>query len=214
MRMPCTSPVSVSLPLTAPFPNSPLPRFQIRSASNHRFTFDHVFGGQGGRDPSQLYSECVHPLVLGLFKGYNGKRERNHISALTSHSLTRVQPYLHIPHGRLYTYFAHARSDGARLRADGVGQVLYDGQRLPGGRAAPWHHPFGRADAVPADGRDTGHVSLHGQARGVRCKAFSLDSVAVGTKCKSDRNHPGDWIKLTFALSLSASLLSNPIRPL
>ena len=37
----------------------------------HDFTYDHVFGGDFGKDSSQLYDECVSPLVDGLFQGYN-----------------------------------------------------------------------------------------------------------------------------------------------
>lgn len=37
----------------------------------HDFTYDHVFGGDLGKDSSQLYDECVSPLVNGLFQGYN-----------------------------------------------------------------------------------------------------------------------------------------------
>ena len=39
-------------------------------AGPNSFTYDHVFGGEG--DPEEkLYSNCVEPLVEGLFKGYN-----------------------------------------------------------------------------------------------------------------------------------------------
>lgn len=34
-------------------------------------TQDHVFGGDFGHLPGQLYPKCVAPLVDGLFKGYN-----------------------------------------------------------------------------------------------------------------------------------------------
>ena len=34
------------------------------------FTYDHVYGG-GAQDAGKLYSQCVLPLVGGLFKGYN-----------------------------------------------------------------------------------------------------------------------------------------------
>jgi hypothetical protein len=37
----------------------------------HRFTYDHVFGGDFGQEPETLYGRCVAPLVDGLFKGYN-----------------------------------------------------------------------------------------------------------------------------------------------
>lgn len=37
----------------------------------HRFTYDHVFGGDFGGDPELLYDTTVSPLVEGLFKGYN-----------------------------------------------------------------------------------------------------------------------------------------------
>lgn len=37
----------------------------------HRFTYDHVFGGDFGQEPESLYGRCVAPLVDGLFKGYN-----------------------------------------------------------------------------------------------------------------------------------------------
>lgn len=37
----------------------------------HDFTYDHVFGGDFGKDSTQLYQECVSPLVNGLFQGYN-----------------------------------------------------------------------------------------------------------------------------------------------
>ncbi len=36
----------------------------------HSFTYDHVFGGSG-KASSQLYEQCVAPLVDGLFGGYN-----------------------------------------------------------------------------------------------------------------------------------------------
>lgn len=39
-------------------------------AGANSFTYDHVFGGQGDPEES-LYSNCVEPLVDGLFKGYN-----------------------------------------------------------------------------------------------------------------------------------------------
>lgn len=38
---------------------------------HHEFTYDHVFGGEDGADPDQLYPKCVAPLVEGLFRGYN-----------------------------------------------------------------------------------------------------------------------------------------------
>ena len=41
------------------------------SAGPHTFTYDHVFGGGNGADPTTLYDECVQPLVEGLFSGYN-----------------------------------------------------------------------------------------------------------------------------------------------
>lgn len=37
----------------------------------HRFTYDHVFGGANGRPAWELYRACVAPLVSGLFQGYN-----------------------------------------------------------------------------------------------------------------------------------------------
>ncbi|KAL6783888.1 KIN4 [Auxenochlorella protothecoides x Auxenochlorella symbiontica] len=37
----------------------------------HRFTYDHVFGGDMGRPAWELYGACVAPLVEGLFSGYN-----------------------------------------------------------------------------------------------------------------------------------------------
>ncbi|GAB4822357.1 hypothetical protein N2152v2_009403 [Parachlorella kessleri] len=39
--------------------------------SQHSFRYDHVFGGESGQPSAQLYSNCVAPLVDGLFKGYN-----------------------------------------------------------------------------------------------------------------------------------------------
>lgn len=33
--------------------------------------FDKVYGNCGGQSPDGLFSECVAPLVDGLFKGYN-----------------------------------------------------------------------------------------------------------------------------------------------
>ncbi|KAK2080230.1 hypothetical protein QBZ16_000083 [Prototheca wickerhamii] len=38
---------------------------------SHRFSFDHVFGGDAGRPSWELYGLCVAPLVAGLFQGYN-----------------------------------------------------------------------------------------------------------------------------------------------
>ncbi|XP_068653718.1 kinesin-like protein KIN-4C [Aristolochia californica] len=43
------------------------PQVQIGS---HAFTFDHVFGG-GGAPSSQIFDDCVAPLVESLFSGYN-----------------------------------------------------------------------------------------------------------------------------------------------
>ncbi|KAG9440701.1 hypothetical protein H6P81_020866 [Aristolochia fimbriata] len=43
------------------------PQVQIGS---HAFTFDHVFGG-GGASSSQIFDDCVAPLVESLFNGYN-----------------------------------------------------------------------------------------------------------------------------------------------
>lgn len=37
----------------------------------HDFTYDHVYGGNLGKNSSLLYDECVSPLVDGLFQGYN-----------------------------------------------------------------------------------------------------------------------------------------------
>jgi len=39
-------------------------------SGTNSFTYDHVFGG-GGVPEECLYSNCVEPLVQGLFKGYN-----------------------------------------------------------------------------------------------------------------------------------------------
>lgn len=36
----------------------------------HAFTFDHVYGN-GGSPSSDMFGECVAPLVDGLFQGYN-----------------------------------------------------------------------------------------------------------------------------------------------
>uniref|UniRef100_A0A7N0SXI7 Kinesin motor domain-containing protein n=1 Tax=Kalanchoe fedtschenkoi TaxID=63787 RepID=A0A7N0SXI7_KALFE len=44
------------------------PQIQIGA---HSFTFDHVYGSTGS-PPSAIFEECVHPLVDGLFQGYNG----------------------------------------------------------------------------------------------------------------------------------------------
>jgi hypothetical protein len=41
------------------------------SLTQHSFRYDYVFGGDHGHPASQLYSQCVAPLVEGLFKGYN-----------------------------------------------------------------------------------------------------------------------------------------------
>lgn len=37
---------------------------------HHTFSFDQVYGG-GGMGPSNIFSDCVEPLVQGVFKGYN-----------------------------------------------------------------------------------------------------------------------------------------------
>nr|AMS24212.1 kinesin 4-Ic protein [Marsilea vestita] len=37
---------------------------------NHSFTFDHVYGSTGAPS-SCIFNDCVHPLVDGLFHGYN-----------------------------------------------------------------------------------------------------------------------------------------------
>jgi kinesin family protein 4/21/27 len=37
----------------------------------HTFTYDNVYGSGGGDDATNLYPDCVEPLVEGLFKGYN-----------------------------------------------------------------------------------------------------------------------------------------------
>jgi Kinesin motor domain len=37
---------------------------------HHTFNFDQVYGG-GGLSPTTLYSDCVEPLVQGIFSGYN-----------------------------------------------------------------------------------------------------------------------------------------------
>ena len=36
----------------------------------HSFRFDHVYGS-GGSSPTQLFSDCIEPLVQGIFSGYN-----------------------------------------------------------------------------------------------------------------------------------------------
>ncbi|XP_058765816.1 kinesin-like protein KIN-4A [Vicia villosa] len=54
----CTQCVSV---------NPGKPQVQIGS---HSFTFDHVYGN-GGSPSSEMFKECVAPLVDGLFQGYN-----------------------------------------------------------------------------------------------------------------------------------------------
>jgi hypothetical protein len=41
------------------------------AAGSHAFTYDHVFGGDGGADLAGLYPKCVAPLLDGLFRGYN-----------------------------------------------------------------------------------------------------------------------------------------------
>ncbi|KAI9106916.1 hypothetical protein K1719_022444 [Acacia pycnantha] len=43
------------------------PQVQIGA---HSFTFDHVYGSMGS-PPSDMFEECVAPLVDGLFQGYN-----------------------------------------------------------------------------------------------------------------------------------------------
>lgn len=43
------------------------PQVQI---GTHSFTFDHVYGSTGSPS-SAMFDECVHPLVDGLFQGYN-----------------------------------------------------------------------------------------------------------------------------------------------
>ncbi|KAH7291450.1 hypothetical protein KP509_29G017300 [Ceratopteris richardii] len=43
------------------------PQVQIGS---HSFTFDHVYGSTGS-PATAIFEECVHPLVDGLFQGYN-----------------------------------------------------------------------------------------------------------------------------------------------
>lgn len=37
---------------------------------SHSFTFDHVYGN-GGSPSSEMFEECVAPLVDGLFQGFN-----------------------------------------------------------------------------------------------------------------------------------------------
>ncbi|KDD73429.1 kinesin, partial [Helicosporidium sp. ATCC 50920] len=37
---------------------------------SHQFRYDQVYGGLGS-DPCALFSDCVSPLVAGLFQGYN-----------------------------------------------------------------------------------------------------------------------------------------------
>ena len=40
----------------------------------HLFEFDYVYGSEHevqGRDPKSMFSDCVKPLVLGLFTGYS-----------------------------------------------------------------------------------------------------------------------------------------------
>lgn len=54
----CTQCVSV---------NPSKPQVQIGS---HSFTFDHVYGN-GGSPSSEMFEECVAPLVDGLFQGFN-----------------------------------------------------------------------------------------------------------------------------------------------
>ena len=41
------------------------------SIGPHSFAYDHVYGGDCGKEADVLYDECVAPLVEGLFKGYN-----------------------------------------------------------------------------------------------------------------------------------------------
>jgi hypothetical protein len=44
---------------------------KVSAGPQHAFTYDHVFGGAGGRPLAALYVSCVAPLVAGLFRGYN-----------------------------------------------------------------------------------------------------------------------------------------------
>ena len=54
-----------------PRPSALLVPPQVTLSSLHQFTFDYVYGGDHGRPPSELYGQCVKPLVEGLFRGYN-----------------------------------------------------------------------------------------------------------------------------------------------
>ncbi|CAI7795540.1 unnamed protein product, partial [Closterium sp. NIES-54] len=47
------------------------PRSTVRVLPDWLFTYDHVYGGGGGRPMSFLFDDCIEPLVLGLFEGYN-----------------------------------------------------------------------------------------------------------------------------------------------
>ena len=38
---------------------------------SHSFIFDHIYGG-GGSPSSNMFDECVAPLLDDLFQGYNG----------------------------------------------------------------------------------------------------------------------------------------------
>ncbi|GJP56086.1 hypothetical protein CLOM_g15145 [Closterium sp. NIES-68] len=44
---------------------------QVRVLPDWLFTYDHVYGGGGGRPMSLLFDDCIEPLVYGLFEGYN-----------------------------------------------------------------------------------------------------------------------------------------------
>ena len=44
-----------------------LEQVQINS---HCFTFDHVYG-RSGSPATSMFEECVAPLIVGLFQGYN-----------------------------------------------------------------------------------------------------------------------------------------------
>lgn len=44
-----------------------MPQVQIGA---HSFTFDHVYGSTGSPS-SDMFEECIAPLVDGLFQGYN-----------------------------------------------------------------------------------------------------------------------------------------------
>ena len=50
---------------------SPKNKKKVSAGAQHAFTYDHVFGGAGGRPLNALYTSCVQPLVGGLFRGYN-----------------------------------------------------------------------------------------------------------------------------------------------